>query len=83
MYGNCLKKFYSNQNVDILLYLARAHFVYGKLEETRRILIQARHIAPHVRINSRGAFINVLAQLMDRSNNIILPIIILTEQKIG
>ena len=48
MYENCLKKFYSYQNVEILLYLARAHFVCGKLEETRRILLQARHMAPQV-----------------------------------
>ena len=44
-----MKKFYLHRNVEILLYLARAHFVYGKLKETRRILLHARHIAPQVR----------------------------------
>ena len=51
MYENCLKKFYKHHNVEILLYLARAHFVYGKLEETRKILLRARHMAPQVSVH--------------------------------
>ena len=48
MYQNCLKKFYKHHDVTILLYLARANFVCGKLEETRKILLKARHMAPQV-----------------------------------
>ncbi|CAB3985096.1 RNA polymerase-associated CTR9 homolog [Paramuricea clavata] len=47
MYENCLKKFFRHHNVEVLLYLARAYYLSGKLKECRHILIKARHIAPN------------------------------------
>ncbi len=46
MYENCLKKFYNNHNVDILLYLARAYAKSGKLKEAKMTLLKARRVAP-------------------------------------
>ena len=45
-YENCLCKFYNHHNVEVMLYLARAYFRYGKLKECRQVLLKARHIAP-------------------------------------
>ncbi|MBN3293001.1 CTR9 protein, partial [Polypterus senegalus] len=47
MYENCLKKFYKHQNTEVLLYLARALFKCGKLEECKQTLLKARHVAPN------------------------------------
>ncbi|XP_054714138.1 LOW QUALITY PROTEIN: RNA polymerase-associated protein CTR9 homolog [Uloborus diversus] len=47
MYENCLKKFFRHHNVEILMYLARAHFRCGKLAECKQILLKARRVAPH------------------------------------
>lgn len=46
MYENCLKKFYKNPNVDILLYLARAYYKNNKLKECKNVLLKARMVAP-------------------------------------
>uniref|UniRef100_A0A4W4G577 RNA polymerase-associated protein CTR9 homolog n=1 Tax=Electrophorus electricus TaxID=8005 RepID=A0A4W4G577_ELEEL len=46
MYENCLKKFYKHQNTEVLLYLARALFKCGKLQECKQMLLRARHVAP-------------------------------------
>uniref|UniRef100_A0A667ZPI8 RNA polymerase-associated protein CTR9 homolog n=1 Tax=Myripristis murdjan TaxID=586833 RepID=A0A667ZPI8_9TELE len=46
MYENCLKKFYKHQNTEVLLYLARALFKCGKLQECKQMLLKARHVAP-------------------------------------
>ncbi|XP_069479751.1 RNA polymerase-associated protein CTR9 homolog [Ambystoma mexicanum] len=46
MYENCLRKFYKHQNTEVLLYLARALFRCGKLQECKQILLKARHVAP-------------------------------------
>ncbi|XP_053369518.1 RNA polymerase-associated protein CTR9 homolog [Clarias gariepinus] len=46
MYENCLKKFYKYQNTEVLLYLARALFKCGKLQECKQMLLRARHVAP-------------------------------------
>ncbi|XP_026071799.1 RNA polymerase-associated protein CTR9 homolog isoform X2 [Carassius auratus] len=46
MYENCLKKFYKHQNTEVLLYLARALFKCGKLQECKQTLLRARHAAP-------------------------------------
>lgn len=46
MYENCLKKFYKHQNTEVLLYLARALFKCGKLQECKQTLLRARHVAP-------------------------------------
>ncbi|KAM9825759.1 RNA polymerase-associated protein CTR9 homolog [Syngnathus typhle] len=47
MYENCLKKFYKHQNTEVLLYLARALFKCGKLQECKQMLLKARHVAPN------------------------------------
>nr|XP_042900855.1 RNA polymerase-associated protein CTR9 homolog isoform X3 [Parasteatoda tepidariorum] len=47
MYENCLKKFFKHYNVEILMYLARAHYRCGKLAECKQILLKARRVAPH------------------------------------
>lgn len=47
MYENCLKKFYKYQNTEVLLYLARALFKCGKLQECKQMLLKARHVAPN------------------------------------
>ncbi|XP_028812238.1 RNA polymerase-associated protein CTR9 homolog [Denticeps clupeoides] len=46
MYENCLKKFYKYQNTEVHLYLARALFKCGKLQECKQTLLKARHVAP-------------------------------------
>ncbi|KAJ3593998.1 hypothetical protein NHX12_006330 [Muraenolepis orangiensis] len=46
MYENCLKKFYKHQNTEVLLYLARALFKCGKLQDCKQMLLKARHVAP-------------------------------------
>lgn len=38
MYDNCMKKFNRQNDVALLLYLARAHYRAGKLHECRHIL---------------------------------------------
>ncbi|XP_041132049.1 RNA polymerase-associated protein CTR9 homolog [Polyodon spathula] len=47
MYENCLKKFYKHQNTEVLLYLSRALFKCGKLQECKHTLLKARHVAPN------------------------------------
>ena len=47
MYENCIRKFFRHPNVEILQYLARAHFRAGKLREAKLSLIRAQHVAPH------------------------------------
>uniref|UniRef100_A0A5F4WFY6 CTR9 homolog, Paf1/RNA polymerase II complex component n=1 Tax=Callithrix jacchus TaxID=9483 RepID=A0A5F4WFY6_CALJA len=46
MYENCLRKFYKHQNTEVVLYLARALFKCGKLQECKQTLLKARHVAP-------------------------------------
>lgn len=46
MYENCLKKFYKYNNVEVLMYLARAYFKCGKLRECKLTLLKARRVAP-------------------------------------
>lgn len=46
MYENCLKKFFKYQNTEVLLYLARALFKCGRLQECKQTLLKARHVAP-------------------------------------
>lgn len=46
MYENCMKKFYRYNNVDVMQYLARAYFRFGKLKEAKIVLLKARRVAP-------------------------------------
>ncbi|XP_022648931.1 RNA polymerase-associated protein CTR9 homolog [Varroa destructor] len=47
MYENCLNKFFKYDNVEILVYLARAFYRAGKLHECKNILLKARRAAPN------------------------------------
>ncbi len=40
MYENCMKKFRKHNDVDLLLYLARAYFRAEKLNECKNILLK-------------------------------------------
>lgn len=40
MYENCIKKFYQYPPIDILQYLARAHYKNGKLREAKTALLR-------------------------------------------
>jgi len=46
MYENCQKKFFKHNNVEVLLYLARAYFKAGKLRDAKMTLLQARRVSP-------------------------------------
>ena len=46
MYENCLRRFYSQSNTEILLYMARAYYKSGKLRECKNVLLRARHVNP-------------------------------------
>lgn len=43
-YENCLKKFYKYQNTEVLLYLARALFKCGKLQECKQMLLRVSQL---------------------------------------
>ena len=47
MYENCILKFFRHPHVEILQYLARAHFLASKLREAKLALLKAQHVAPH------------------------------------
>lgn len=47
IYENCLRKFYNNSNVDVLMFLAKAEFESGKFDEAERILQKALRIEPN------------------------------------
>ncbi|XP_069759858.1 RNA polymerase-associated protein CTR9 homolog isoform X2 [Narcine bancroftii] len=47
MYENCLKKFYKHQSTEVLLFLARAYFKCGKLQDCKQTLLKARHATPN------------------------------------
>lgn len=58
-YENCLKKFYKYQNTEVLLYLARALFKCGKLQECKQMLLKVKQSKTFVVIlwsyyNDRG-----------------------------
>ena len=46
-YENCLRKFFNFHSTEILLYLARAYFKCGRLNDCRQTLLKARHISPN------------------------------------
>eukprot|EP00191_Tetraselmis_sp_GSL018_P024283 CAMPEP_0177627260 /NCGR_PEP_ID=MMETSP0419_2-20121207/31106_1 /TAXON_ID=582737 /ORGANISM="Tetraselmis sp., Strain GSL018" /LENGTH=1041 /DNA_ID=CAMNT_0019128397 /DNA_START=74 /DNA_END=3200 /DNA_ORIENTATION=+ len=46
MYQAVLKRHYNNKDAGVLLYLARAHYDSEALEEAKRILLKAIHVAP-------------------------------------
>jgi len=47
MYENSIRKFFRHPHVEILQYLARAHFRANKLKEAKMALLKAQHVAPH------------------------------------
>eukprot|EP00005_Dracoamoeba_jomungandri_P008714 CAMPEP_0174270756 /NCGR_PEP_ID=MMETSP0439-20130205/45618_1 /TAXON_ID=0 /ORGANISM="Stereomyxa ramosa, Strain Chinc5" /LENGTH=1018 /DNA_ID=CAMNT_0015360281 /DNA_START=21 /DNA_END=3074 /DNA_ORIENTATION=+ len=46
MYQNCLRKFYDNKEPTILLFLAKAYYEFGKMEDCKRALLKAIHLTP-------------------------------------
>jgi RNA polymerase-associated protein CTR9 len=46
-YSYCLRKFYNNSNVDLLMFLAKAEFECGKFDEAERVLQKALHLEPN------------------------------------
>lgn len=44
-YENCLKKFYKHQNTEVLLYLARALFKCGKLQDCKQMLLKVNGLS--------------------------------------
>ena len=44
MYENCARKFKRRRDPELLLYLARAHFKCGKLQECKKTLLRVRRI---------------------------------------
>lgn len=45
MYENCLRKFYKHFNIEAMLYLARAYYKMGKLQECKQVLIKVKNFA--------------------------------------
>ncbi|KAL5007726.1 hypothetical protein ScPMuIL_016532 [Solemya velum] len=46
MYENCLKKFFKHHHTEVMVYLARANYKCGKLQECKNVLLKARHVSP-------------------------------------
>ncbi|KHJ44027.1 tetratricopeptide repeat protein [Trichuris suis] len=46
MYENAIKKFGFENNVEVLVYLARAYFRADKMTESKNVLLKARYLAP-------------------------------------
>ncbi|CDW58199.1 RNA polymerase associated protein CTR9 [Trichuris trichiura] len=46
MYENAIKKFGFENNVEVLVYLARAYFRADKMMESKNVLLKARYLAP-------------------------------------
>lgn len=47
MYENCHRRFYPHSNAEILMYIARAYYKWGKLTECKNVLLKIRRIAPN------------------------------------
>jgi RNA polymerase-associated protein CTR9 len=45
-YEHCLKKFYNNKDPTVLLYLAKANFEAGKMQDCKEVLQKAIHLTP-------------------------------------
>ncbi|KAM7513045.1 hypothetical protein LguiB_011920 [Lonicera macranthoides] len=46
MYQNCLRKFYYNNDNQVLLYLARTHYEAEQWQDCKKTLVRAIHLAP-------------------------------------
>ena len=47
MYENCHKRFFQSTNVDIMLYIARAYYKWGKMRQCKNILLKIRRVLPN------------------------------------
>ena len=47
MYENCHKRFFQCTNVDIMLYIARAYYKWGKMRQCKNVLLKIRRILPN------------------------------------
>ncbi|KAL7133247.1 hypothetical protein ABFS83_12G127900 [Erythranthe nasuta] len=46
MYQNCLRKFYYNNDSQVLLYLSRTHYEAEQWQDCKKTLLRAIHLAP-------------------------------------
>jgi len=47
MYENCHKRFFQCTNVDIMLYIARAYYKWGKMRQCKNVLLKIRRVLPN------------------------------------
>lgn len=47
MYENCQKRFFPSTNVEIMLYIARAYYKWGKMRQCKTILLKIRRVIPN------------------------------------
>ncbi|KAJ6219345.1 hypothetical protein RDWZM_005157 [Blomia tropicalis] len=47
MYENCHRRFFQCTNVDILLYIVRAYYKWGKMRQCKNILLKIRRVTPN------------------------------------
>lgn len=83
MYENCLKKFYRHNNVEVMLYLARAYFRAGKLKEAKITLLKARRVAPQDTVllfNIALVLQRLAMQVLDKST---LPVVLQAVHELG
>ena len=67
LYGNCLKKHYDDNDVQLMQFQARACFKASKFAECRQVLLKAMHIAPAdevVRYNTGVATMKLAEQIL-------------------
>ena len=67
LYGNCLKKHYDDNDVQLMQFQARACFKASKFAECRQVLLKAMHIAPAdevVRYNTGVATMKLAEQML-------------------
>ncbi|KAK3271463.1 hypothetical protein CYMTET_20189, partial [Cymbomonas tetramitiformis] len=46
MYQNCLKKFFYNCDAQVLLYMSRAYYDWGHLQDCKKTILRALHLNP-------------------------------------
>lgn len=47
MYENCHKRFFTHSNPEIMLYITRAHYKWGKMRQCKNILLKIRRVVPN------------------------------------
>ncbi|XP_017492305.1 PREDICTED: RNA polymerase-associated protein CTR9 homolog, partial [Rhagoletis zephyria] len=47
MYENCHRRFYPAPNTEILMYIARAYYRWGRMRQCKTVLLRIRHVTPN------------------------------------